>query len=146
MPLEKEMATHSSILAWEIRWTEEPGGLQFTGLQKSQTWLSSSTPTTYKLQRKHWRNTQFLPGDSGKATKRVGFELRLKDGHLLHLCDMSDLVSVGLSVETRGSGLRILLQRLISIPWPLFEPHYSSASVHLSLSGIPVSGVSVVHK
>ena len=27
-PLEKEMATHSSILAWEISWTEEPGGLQ----------------------------------------------------------------------------------------------------------------------
>ena len=28
-PLEKEMATHSSILAWRIPWTEEPGGLQF---------------------------------------------------------------------------------------------------------------------
>jgi len=33
-PLEKEMATHSSILAWEIPWTEEPGGLQFKGLQR----------------------------------------------------------------------------------------------------------------
>ena len=30
-PLEKEMVTHSSILAWEIPWTEEPGGLQFMG-------------------------------------------------------------------------------------------------------------------
>ena len=30
-PLEKEMATHSSILAWEIPWTEEPGGLQSMG-------------------------------------------------------------------------------------------------------------------
>ena len=36
-PLEKEMATHSSIIPWEIPWTEEHGGLQFTGLQKSQT-------------------------------------------------------------------------------------------------------------
>ena len=35
--LEKEMATHSSILAWEIPWTEEPEGLQSMGLQKSQT-------------------------------------------------------------------------------------------------------------
>ena len=35
-PLEKEMATHSSILAWRIPWTEEPGGLQSMGLQ-SQT-------------------------------------------------------------------------------------------------------------
>ena len=30
-PLEKEMATHSSILAWEIPWTEKPGGLQSMG-------------------------------------------------------------------------------------------------------------------
>ena len=33
-PLEKEMATHSSILAWESPWTEEPGGLRPTGLQR----------------------------------------------------------------------------------------------------------------
>ena len=33
-PLEKEMATHSSILAWRIPWTEEPGGLQSIGSQK----------------------------------------------------------------------------------------------------------------
>ena len=33
-PLEKEMATHSSILAWKISWTEEPGGLQSMGLQR----------------------------------------------------------------------------------------------------------------
>ena len=32
--LEKKMATHSIILAWEIPWTEEPGGLQFIGLQR----------------------------------------------------------------------------------------------------------------
>ena len=32
--LEKEMAIHSSILAWEIPWTEEPGRLQFMGLQR----------------------------------------------------------------------------------------------------------------
>ena len=33
-PLEKEMAARSSILAWEIPWTEEPGGLQFTQTQR----------------------------------------------------------------------------------------------------------------
>ena len=36
-PLEKEMATHFSILAWEIPWTEEPGGLQSMGSQESDT-------------------------------------------------------------------------------------------------------------
>ena len=46
-PLEKEMATHSSILAWEIPLTEEPGGLQSTGWQKESDmteWLSTSLP------------------------------------------------------------------------------------------------------
>ena len=33
-PLEEGMATHSSILAWRIPWTEDPGGLQFIGLQR----------------------------------------------------------------------------------------------------------------
>ena len=36
-PLEKKMATHSSILAWKIPRTQEPGGLQSMGLQKGQT-------------------------------------------------------------------------------------------------------------
>ena len=42
-PLEKEMTTHSSIPAWEISWTEEPGGLQSMGLQNSWTRLSIYT-------------------------------------------------------------------------------------------------------
>ena len=42
-PLEMEIATYSSIPAWEIPWTEEPGGLQSMGLQKSQTQLSDET-------------------------------------------------------------------------------------------------------
>ena len=37
LPLKKEMATHSNILAWEIPWTEEPGGLYSMELQKVQT-------------------------------------------------------------------------------------------------------------
>ena len=40
-PLEEDMATYSSILAWRIPWTEEPGGLQSMGSQKSQTRLSN---------------------------------------------------------------------------------------------------------
>ena len=36
-PLEKEMATHSSILAWRIPWTEEPGGRQSVGSKESDT-------------------------------------------------------------------------------------------------------------
>ena len=46
-PLEGEMATHSSILARKISWTEEPGGLQSMGLKESDT--------TYQLNHQHPR-------------------------------------------------------------------------------------------
>ena len=45
--LEKGMATHSSVLAWRIPWTEEPGGLQSTGSQSS-TQLSNFRMTLYQ--------------------------------------------------------------------------------------------------
>ena len=45
-PLEKEMATHSSILAWRIPWTEEPGRLQSTGSQRvGHDWATSPSPS-----------------------------------------------------------------------------------------------------
>ena len=47
-PQEKEMATHSSILAWKIPWTEEPGRLQSMGLQ-SWTRLSNSTSSVLDI-------------------------------------------------------------------------------------------------
>ena len=45
-PLEKEMAVHSSVLAWEIPWTEEPGGLQSTGLGRVR---HDGTRTPYQI-------------------------------------------------------------------------------------------------
>ena len=45
--LEEEMATHSSILAWKIPWTEESGGLQSKGVTKSWTWLSTAPTHPY---------------------------------------------------------------------------------------------------
>ena len=48
--LEKEMATHSSILAWKIPWTEEPGRLQFMGLQRvKHDWATSLSLFTFRL-------------------------------------------------------------------------------------------------
>ena len=45
-PPKKEIATHSSFLAWEIPWTKEPGMSQSKGLQKSWTLLSNWTTTS----------------------------------------------------------------------------------------------------
>ena len=46
-PLEKEVATHSSILAWRIPWTREPGGLQFTESNVPQIIMMIITITIY---------------------------------------------------------------------------------------------------
>ena len=50
-PLEKETATHSSIPAWRIPWTEEPGGATVHGVAKSQTHVSNLalTPRSFLL-------------------------------------------------------------------------------------------------
>ena len=48
-PLEKEMATHSSILAWEIPWMEEPGELQSMGSQRLKHDSMTNTFTFFKV-------------------------------------------------------------------------------------------------
>ena len=47
-PLEKEMATHSSILAWRTPWTEEPGGMQSTGSQELEKEVLDNLKIYYK--------------------------------------------------------------------------------------------------
>ena len=54
--LEKEMATHSSILAWEIPWTEEPGGLQSVGSQRGEHDLVTKTTNSFCIQGSYQRN------------------------------------------------------------------------------------------
>ena len=46
-PLEEEMASHSSTLAWQIPWMEEPGGLQSTGSQRVGQNLATNTFTSF---------------------------------------------------------------------------------------------------
>ena len=60
-PLEKEMAIHSSTIAWKIPWTEEPGKLQSMGSQWRRQW--QPTPA-------------FLPGESQEWRSLVGCHLR----------------------------------------------------------------------
>ena len=55
-PLEESMTTHSSVLAWEIPWTEEPGRLHSKGSQKSGTGLSDWTTTSPLLTFEEVRN------------------------------------------------------------------------------------------
>ena len=88
-PLEKEMATHSCILAWEIPWTEELGGLQSTGLQVEHVQFSSvqllsrvrlfATPWTTACQ------VSLSITNSRRLLKLMSIELMIPSNHLI-LC------------------------------------------------------------
>ena len=72
--LEEEMATHSSVLAWRIPWTEEPGGLQSVGsLGVGHDWATSLWLFTFMHWRRKWQPTPvFLPGESQGQRSLVG--------------------------------------------------------------------------
>ena len=68
-PLEKGMATHSSILAWKIPWTEEPGGLQPVGSQRiGHDWVINTKPSKQKL---HEFRTTSVSSDQASTENTV---------------------------------------------------------------------------
>ena len=75
--LEKEMATHSSVLSWRIPWTEEPGRLQSMGsLRVGHDWATSLSLFTFMHWRGKWQPTPvFLPGESHRQRSLVGCHL-----------------------------------------------------------------------
>ena len=77
-PLEKEMATHSSALAWRIPWTEEPGGLQSTGLRRVRADLA--TEQEHKEQ-EHEHTLQLHAPDGGCLCR---FSLSGHEGWMCH--------------------------------------------------------------
>ena len=98
-PPEKEMATHSSILAWKIPWTEEPGGLQSMGSKRvNHDWVCACTHMrthTRKSQGEWWAgffpclSCSILYICSPRVTKEFDANLvtkqQTKDGHVLIL-------------------------------------------------------------
>ena len=76
-PLEKGMATHSSIVAWRIPWIEEPGGLQSMGSRRVRhDWASSLSLFTFLHWGRKWQPTpMFFPGESQGRGSLVGCHL-----------------------------------------------------------------------
>ena len=65
----QEVATHSSILAWEIPWTEEPGGIQSMALQ-SQTHLATQQRTAAQVEQSHYITPRKAGADGGRRRPR----------------------------------------------------------------------------
>ena len=85
-PLEKEMATHFSIPAWRIPWTEEPGGLLSMGLQKSWTGLSDWAHTHTHT---HTHRTQV----------GLGYRKKAKYARNFHCAQATLFCSIGTNFE-----------------------------------------------
>ena len=85
-PLEKEMAPHSSTLAWKIPWTEEPGGLQSTGSQRvGHDWVTSlhSIPSKGRGVEKGGHLQRCLDGWHHTSD---GSQWGIWDQHIIHIC------------------------------------------------------------
>ena len=103
-PLEKEMATHSSILAWEIPWAEEPGGLQYMGSQTRQS-LHALHPAPLHLCSQQYFVLIYSPSDTSLL-------------HSFHPCrvNLSPLAS---SQDINMPKLpRFKVTNCINFPWP----------------------------
>ena len=74
VPLEKETATHPSILAWEIPWTEEPGRLQFMGLQRSRTPLATNN-SNIATKRFYYCNLALIPSIFSLLSLCIGWTI-----------------------------------------------------------------------
>ena len=87
---EEEIATHSSILAWKIPWTEEPGSVQSAGVSKSRTLLSnwtqhsSSSVGAGEGGRKHTKTKQKVA--TGKPGRKKTSRKQGDSWHLLGIC------------------------------------------------------------
>ena len=94
-PLEKEMATHSSILAWRIPWTEEPGGLQSMGLQRV---------------RHDWANSLSCYGKKMKS-RGIAITSWQIDGETVET--VTDFILGGSKITTDGDGSHKIKRRLL---------------------------------
>ena len=86
--LEKKTATHSSILAWRIPWTEKPGKLKSMWSKKIHTWLSNWTSTTINFKKsKSWLPWDMMAARTGKDKRAITVRT------LLNLLDNACIIS-----------------------------------------------------
>ena len=150
--LEEKMATHSSILAWKIPWTEKPGGLQSTGCKESGTTEHTYTHTrvharthTHTRTQEEWHSIESKAADVGDILFQATGDLRL-------FWKFNFLSRVRLFVTPRAGARQPPLpmgfsrQEYLSglpfpspgnLPPPEIEPTCPAAQANLSLSEPP---------
>ena len=100
----EEMATHSSILAWKIQWTEEPGGLQFIGVAYNWMWLSTQQADISNPTEKMW---DFL------LSKIFRLDIYIKMWNYL-LLKLDDVILLGTALKDNNIHNIILFTKLVA--------------------------------
>ena len=130
--MEEEMATHSSILAWRISWTEEPGGLQSTGSQ-DQTWLIDQTTTSSAqiisilVSSDVWINRNTIPMGDGFIFKFPGFGLRFL------FCNMMWMVPTVIETISYITCVSCLYSVVHQNPVQLFHPDFHTLKLIIKI-------------
>ena len=120
-PLEKGMATHSSILAWRIPWTEEPGRLQFMGSQRmGQNWANN----TLQKEKKIWK----VHENRGK--------MKITEPHLKAIMDMLVYFLSVFFFSSIGTCAYMEYDKMIVLFWSFLLVVRGSARSHLSKQAI----------
>ena len=94
------MATHSSILAWKISWTEKPGGLQSTGSQKNRTWLKWLSTHSEFYHRLWWKSWE----GNGKRKEKIRVRITEREvvGNCTKCCGIGSLRRKHLRRDMKG--------------------------------------------
>ena len=122
-PLEKEMATHSSILAWRISWSEEPGGLQYMGSQRVRcSWVTGHS-TVQGTQADVWQHLQpvSISGDkAGLGNREAQWNEQL---NLIFLTSDQELVPGRMQTGHLGQGYCACCCPVAQSCLTLLQPH-----------------------
>ena len=117
-PLEKGMATHFSILAWRIPWTEEPGGLQSTGSQKAgHNWVTKRI-STLLLYATNFRMACYAAVDNqGSLTQAWAIPCPMELEKLLKISDDCYWSRIACSSWAMCSQMLPLFCPTLTLPW-----------------------------
>ena len=132
--LEKEMATHSNILAWRISWREEPGGLQSMGSQ-SQIWLKQLSTHTYMQKRKKKK-----PNQTSSSTENHWSSISKTVINFYPLSSTAEIEESSSNVCWKSSLFSSIKCRCISDIWAMiFSLRNLAISAFLFLSALSLS-------
>ena len=116
-PLEKGMRAHSSILAWRIPWTEDPGGLQSRGLQTSRNYWATNMHNRGAASLRHWKSRN-------QRTLRLGKKFAMTNAVYIVCPGRNANISLDINIDERITKWLMLECNQITTTKPDISPTF----------------------